>query len=90
MRIPIRIREDPWRDEELMWMITEKVSYRDMAQEIGKSLGTVQQGLVLLQDKHMIEPTMIGKRKYWKLTEKGTDKMRSFGYELQPTGPAAN
>jgi transposase len=85
MTVQIRIKEDARRDEELMWSLYEGLSYRQMADRLGKSIGTVQQGLVLVRNKGFIEPITKNKKGYWRLTEKGLDKLRSLDYEIPET-----
>ena len=76
MTVPIRIREDPFRDVILLTEVQQHHNYRQMAKAIDKSLGTVQQGLQILEGHEMI---MKVDKKY-QLTDKGKDKLRSLGY----------
>lgn len=84
--IPIRIKDNPWRDENLLYGVFKGFSFRIMAQMMHKSIGTVQQGLEILEDKGYM--THIEKK--WNLTLKGIQKLESLGYDTKPNPATAS
>lgn len=89
MPVQIRIHPDSWRDEQVLKYLYEHTSwpqsYRNLAALIDKSLGTVQQNLLLLHEMGLIQKKDLGRGHYvWSLTQEGKKRLRRSdpGYEI--------